>query len=111
MSHTNDTPLWNLRRLFQAVRDAIPPKPAAELPLMRHQPLDSDSDTAFWSDLRYLHDLREAIYDELDAGAFLWEQPIPVEGVQFFADWKWPADEAGTLLKAWRMELDLAAAA
>jgi hypothetical protein len=106
---SNNNISQTLRGLFTVVKNAIAPTPEAELPQIRHQPLDQDSDTAFWSDMTYLHDLRKAIFEEIREGAFLWEMPLPVEGHLFWLEWDWPVDEAALLLDAWKYDLKDAA--
>jgi hypothetical protein len=101
----------NLRDLFQAAKHMIAPTPEAELPLMRHAPLDQDSDTAFWSDMTYLHELRKAILEEIREGAFVWEMPIPVLSEPLLAEViDWPLDEVAAALAEWRCEIEEQAA-
>ena len=97
----------SLRSLFTLVKNAILPSPSwpeSELPLIRHDPLDQDSDTAFWSDMTYLHELRKEILEVIREGAFVWEMPVQVESVSFWWDWDWPLDEAALLIDAWKVE-------
>jgi hypothetical protein len=94
----------NLSSLFQAAKNMILPTPAAELPLIRHPEMEGNGDLQFWSDLKYLHELRSDILDEIRAGAFVWEVPVPVEGQQFWQDFgDWPLDEAAFLIDAWKV--------
>lgn len=112
------------QRLYQTVKAYIPwphwepftPTPALQLP-----PMDDDDNIQFWTDIRYLQDLADAIRDDcriahheisLDLYAGFIAQPllaainIPVESQQFWDQWDWP-DHAADLLENWRAENQL----
>lgn len=91
-------------------------------PVMQHKPLDQDDDIAFWSDLRYMEDLAEAIkqectlakYEDPDefcteiARPFAAALAIPVESQRFWREFgDWPIDHAAHLITMWRFDLEL----
>lgn len=103
MNYNN--PISGLRGLFTAVKNMIAPTAEAELSLMRHEPLDQDCDTVYWSERRYLEDLKNEIFDSVREGAFLWEMPALVWSERLYNSIDWPQDEAAALLDAWRISL------
>jgi hypothetical protein len=76
----------NLRDLFIAAKTMIAPTPEAELPMMRHDPMEGNDDLQFWDDMKYLHELRSEIFDEIRDGGFVWELPVPVESPTVWAE-------------------------
>jgi hypothetical protein len=98
----------NLRGLFQLAKNHILPSPGwpeSELPLIRHTPMDDDSDTAYWSDRVYLEQLKNEIFDCVRDGAFLWEMPALVWSERLYREQDWPLDEAALLIDAWKIAL------
>lgn len=93
-------------------------------PVMQHKPLDQDDDIAFWSDIRYMQDLSDAIQQECtlakyeDPPAFCTEiaRPlaaalaIPVESERFWQEFgEWPVDYAAHLITMWRFDNEMRA--
>jgi hypothetical protein len=93
-----------LRGVFKAFKHMIAPTPEAELAEIRHNPMESNDDLDYWSDRRYLEDLKNDILAEIRGGAFLWEMPIQVWSERLVEPW--PDDDAATLLALWRAHLD-----
>lgn len=94
-----------LREVFTAFKRMIAPTAEADQGFMRHDPLDQDSDTVYWSERRYLEDLKNEIFDSVREGAFLWEMPALVWSERLYSEIDWPHDEAAVLLDAWRISL------
>jgi hypothetical protein len=78
---------------------------------MRHEPLDQDSDTEFWSDRKYLEELKNEIFSSVRDGAFLWEMPALVWSERLYSAVDWPHDESAPLLEAWKISLQAQEAA
>ena len=57
---------WSLKPLLSALG-----WPASEQPLIRHTPMGSDEDVQWFADLFYVHDLADAVEDELDRSGHL----------------------------------------
>lgn len=90
-------------------------------PPLRHKPLDTDDEVEFWSDMRYLQDLSDAIlsdcqlakaeapdiFDDYVGKPLLQAVAIPVESQRFWDEWDWPVDYAATLISLWKFDNEL----
>ena len=110
-------------RLYQSVRNYRPwPHMFKCTPVLRHKPLDTDSEIDFYSDMRYLEDLRDAIIEDCrlakseapDIFASYVAEPlleaccVPVESAKFWEDFgPWPVDMAKHLLTMWRFDNEM----
>lgn len=104
-------------KVFETLFSALPPIPAAELPHIRHVPMEGNEELSFWGDLKYLHDLKLEIFDELRDAVWGGDSIIfnASEG-DLYAEMCWwfdppnsqffPDDIAATQLACWRQELD-----
>lgn len=108
-------------RLYQAIRNYVVPWPVRDT-YVRVQPVDTDDEVQFYSDIRYLEDLRDAVLDDVHlarveapdyfateiAHPLLQMVVIPVESPEFAATWNWP-DHAATLISLWRLDKEISA--
>lgn len=111
-------------RLHRSIRNYLPwPHMFKCTPPLAHKPLDTDDEIQFYSDMRYLEELRDALLDDCrlakneapDIFASYVAEPlleaccVPVESAKFWEEWNWPADYAASLLSLWRMDRELEA--
>lgn len=111
---------WWSNRLYRAIRHYLP-WPVRDT-YVRLTPVATDDDVEFYSDMRYLEDLAEAILGDVhlarhEASDMFTEHiglpllqlaAIPVESQQFWDEWAWE-DRAADLLSLWRFDREMAA--
>jgi len=83
------------QKLFELLRNALPPWPDSELPLIRHRPMADDDELEYAGDCLYISCLIDEIMDRLreDGGRPL--LPPAIESLDFWQTWDWP-DELGS---------------
>lgn len=110
-------------RLYQSIRNyRVWPHFIRCTPPISCKPVDTDDEVEFWSDLRYLQDLVDAILDDTRlarieisddiytdyvARPLLEACCVPVESAKFWEEFDWPVDYAAHLLSLWRMDREL----
>lgn len=113
-------------RLYQSIRNyrIWPQFYRCTPPLVTKPAVDTDDEIEFYSDMRYLQCLADAvlddcrmaqaeapdIYDDWVAKPLLAAASIPVESQRFWDEFgEWPVDYAQHLLTMWRFDRDLEA--